>query len=194
VVYLYGKYTMTLHFIKSLTEAADRRELYQEKLAFKRDELEPVMSEATIKYHYDGLAAKYSERYNTGEGDPDFNYGGAVLHNTWFANLTPPRAANKPSGLSKSIIDQEYGDFDKFKAAVEKTAMGIQGSGWVYMDIEGKLHVIPNHEYKKSMKIALLIDWWEHAWALDYQQDKARYLANIWRIVNWDVVDIRLGV
>ena len=60
MVYLYGKYTMTLHFIKSLTEAADRRELYQEKLAFKRDELEPVMSEATIKYHYDGLAAKYS--------------------------------------------------------------------------------------------------------------------------------------
>jgi superoxide dismutase len=185
---------MTLHFIKSLTETADRRELYQEKLMFKRDELDPVMSETTIKYHYDGLAAKYSERYNAGEGDPDFNYGGAVLHNIWFANLTPPRAANKPTGLSKSIIDQEYGDFDKFKAAVEKTAMGIQGSGWVYMDTEGKLQVIPNHEYKKSMKIVLLIDWWEHAWALDYQSDKARYLSNIWRIINWDVVNIRLGV
>jgi superoxide dismutase len=194
VVYLYGKYIMALHFIKSLTETADRRELYQEKLAFGRDELDPVMSEETIKYHYDGLAAKYSERYNAGEGDADFNYGGAVLHNIWFSNLTPPRAANKPTGLSKSIIDQEYGDFDKFKAAVEKTAMGIQGSGWVYMDTAGKLHVIPNHEYKKSMKIALLIDWWEHAWALDYQQDKVKYLANIWRIINWDVVDIRLGV
>jgi superoxide dismutase, Fe-Mn family len=194
VVYLYGKYSMTLHFIKSLSESADRRELYQEKLAFNRDELAPVMSEDTLKYHYDGLAAKYSERYNAGEGDPDFNYGGAVLHNIWFANLTPPRAANKPTGLSKSIIDQEYGDFDKFKAAVEKTAMGIQGSGWVYMDTEGKLHVIPNHEYKKSMKITLLIDWWEHSWALDYQQDKAKYLANIWRIINWDVVNIRLGV
>ena len=185
---------MALHFIKSLTESADRRELYQEKLEFNRDELAPVMSEDTLKYHYDGLAAKYSERYNAGEGDPDFNYGGAVLHNIWFANLTPPRAANKPTGLSKSVIDQEYGDFDKFKAAVEKTAMGIQGSGWVYMDTEGKLRVIPNHEYKKSMKIALLIDWWEHAWALDYQQDKAKYLVNIWRIINWDVVNIRLGV
>jgi Fe-Mn family superoxide dismutase len=185
---------MALHFIKSLTETADRRELYQEKLAFNRDELAPVMSEDTIRYHYAGLAAKYSERYNAGEGDADFNYGGAVLHNIWFANLTPPRAANKPTGLSKSIIDQEYGDFDKFKATVEKTAMGIQGSGWVYMDTAGKLHVIPNHEYKKNMKIALLIDWWEHSWALDYQQDKAKYLANIWRIINWDVVDIRLGV
>jgi Fe-Mn family superoxide dismutase len=183
---------MSLHFIKSLTESTDKRELVQKKLSFKKDELDPVMSEDTLKYHFDGLAAKYFERYNAGEGDPDFNYGGAMLHNIWFANLTPPRAANKPEGLSKSIIDAEYGNFDKFKAEVEKTAMGIQGSGWVYMDIEGKLNVIPNHEYKKSMKIALLIDWWEHAWALDYQQDKAKYLSNIWRIVDWDVVDIRL--
>jgi Fe-Mn family superoxide dismutase len=185
---------MALHFIKSLTETADRRELYQEKLTFKRNELDPVMSEDTLKYHYDGLAAKYSERYNAGEGDADFNYGGAMLHNIFFANLTPARAANKPEGLSKSIIDDVYGDFEKFKIAFEKEAMAIQGSGWVYMDPAGKLHTIPNHEYKKSMKIALLIDWWEHAWALDYQQDKAKYLANIWRIIDWDVVNIRLGV
>jgi Fe-Mn family superoxide dismutase len=183
---------MTLHFIKSLTESADRRELYQEKLKFGKDELDPVMSEATIKYHYDGLAAKYSERYNAGEGDADFNYGGAVLHNIWFANLTPPRAANKPTGLSKSIIDQEYGDFDKFKTAVEKEFMAAQGSNWIYMDLDGNLHTIHNHEYRKDMKIALLIDAWEHAWALDYQQDKAKYLTNIWRIINWEVVDIRL--
>lgn len=185
---------MALHFIKSLTESADRREIYQEKLTFGKGDLEPVMSENTIKYHYDGLAAKYSERYNKGEGDPDFNYGGAILHNIWFANLTPPRAANKPEGLSKSLIDSKYGDFDKFKAAVEKIAMAIQGSGWVYMDTDGDIKTIPNHEYKKTMKIALLIDWWEHAWALDYQQDKAKYLANIWRIIDWEVVNIRLGV
>jgi superoxide dismutase, Fe-Mn family len=194
VVYLYGKYIMALHFIKSLTEAADRRELYQERLAFNRDELAPVMSEDTIRYHYDGLAAKYSERYNAGEGDADFNYGGAILHNIWFANLTPPRAANKPSGLSKSIIDDAYGDFEKFKTAFEKEFMAAQGSNWIYMDLDGNLHTIHNHEYKKSMKIALLVDGWEHAWALDYQQDKAKYLANIWRIIDWDVVNIRLGV
>jgi len=183
-----------LHFIKSLKESQDNREIYQEKLKFDKDDLAPVMSEATIKYHYDGLAAKYSERYNKGEGDADFNYGGAVLHNIWFANLTPPRAANKPAGLSKSIIDAKYGDFDKFKEAFEKEFMAAQGSNWIYMDITGELHTIHNHEYKKSMKIALLIDAWEHSWALDYQQDKAKYLANIWRIIDWDVVDIRLGV
>ncbi len=104
-----------LHFIKSLTESKNKSELRQDKLKFGKNELEPVMSEATIKYHYDGLAAKYSERYNKGEGDPDFNYGGTILHNLFFANLTPPRAANKPQGLSKSLIDEKYSSFDKFK-------------------------------------------------------------------------------
>jgi Fe-Mn family superoxide dismutase len=60
------------------------------------------------------------------------------------------------------------------------------------MDVAGKLHTIHNHEYKKEMKIALLIDAWEHAWALDYQQDKAKYLSNIWRIIDWSVVNDRL--
>ena len=183
---------LMLHFIKSITENTDRREIYQDKLKFDKKELEPVMSEATIKYHYDGLAAKYSERYNKGEGDADFNYGGAMLHNIFFSNLTPPRAANKPEGLSKSLIDEKYGDFDKFKEAVEKEFMAAQGSNWIYMDYDGKLHTIHNHEYRKGMKIALLIDAWEHAWALDYQQNKAKYLNNIWRIINWEVVDIRL--
>jgi superoxide dismutase len=185
---------MTLHFIKSLSESKDSREIYQDKLKFGKDEFAPVMSEATIKYHFNGLAAKYSERYNAGEGDPDFNFGGAMLHNIFFANLIPPQAANKPTGLSKSIIDDVYGDFDKFKAAFEKEFMAAQGSNWIYMDLDGNLHTIHNHEYKKTMQIALLVDGWEHAWALDYQQDKAQYLANIWRIINWDVVNIRLGV
>lgn len=185
---------MSYHFIKSLKESRSDRELVQDKLRFEQDELNPVISENTIKYHYTGLAAKYFERYNSGEGDADFNYGGAVLHNLYFGNLRPPAAANKPSGLSLSLIEEKYDNFDKFKEAVEKTAMAIQGSGWVYMDVNGEIKTIPNHEYKDSMKIALLIDWWEHAWALDYQQDKAGYLKNIWRIIDWEVVNIRLGV
>jgi Fe-Mn family superoxide dismutase len=183
---------MALHFIKSLTESEDKREIRQDKLKFEKTELDPVMSEATIKYHYDGLAAKYSERYNNGEGDADFNYGGAMLHNIFFANLTPPKSANKPEGLSKTLIEEKYGSFEKFKEAFEKEFMAAQGSNWIYMDYNGKLNTIHNHEYRKGMKIALLVDAWEHAWALDYQQNKAKYLNNIWRIINWNVVDIRL--
>lgn len=183
---------MGLHFIKSLTESKDTRELVQNKLSFKKDELEPVMSEATIKYHYDGLAAKYSERYNKGEGDSDFNYGGAILHNLFFDNLCPPRAANKPSGLGADLINKKYGKFETFKEEFEKEFMSAQGSNWIYMDTGGSIYTIHNHEYKKSMKIVLLIDAWEHAWALDYQQDKTKYLNNIWRIIDWDVINDRL--
>ena len=181
---------MALHFIKYLNEDTDTREIVQNKLSFGKEELDPVMSKDTLDYS--GLAAKYFERYNAGEGDAKFNYGGAMLHNLYFGNLTPPRAANRPSDAVGELINKVYDSFDKFKEAVEKEAMAIQGSGWIYMDTAGKLHTIPNHEYQKSMKIALLIDWWEHAWALDYQQDKAKYLANIWRIIDWTVVNDRL--
>jgi Fe-Mn family superoxide dismutase len=185
---------MSYHFIKYVKEGKDSREIRQEKLSFERDELDPVMSEATLKYHYDGLASKYFDRYNKGEGDADFNYGGAMLHNIFFTGLTPPRAANKPDGASQTLIESNYGSFDKFKEAFEKEFMAAQGSNWIYMDTKGDLHTIHNHQYRDSMKIVLLVDAWEHAWALDYQQDKAKYLDNIWRIIDWDVVNIRLGV
>jgi Fe-Mn family superoxide dismutase len=68
--------------------------------------------------------------------------------------------------------------------------MTIQGSGWIYMSRSGEIKIIKNHQIKKD--IALLIDWWEHAWALDYQSDKKSYLENIWRIINWDIVNTRL--
>ncbi len=68
--------------------------------------------------------------------------------------------------------------------------MAIQGSGWVYLSTKGEIKTIPNHQVRTD--IALLIDWWEHAWSLDYQSDKERYLDNIWRIINWDVINERL--
>ena len=181
-------------YVDIVVLAESKEKITQEPLKFKRTDLEPVLSEDAVKYHYDGLASKYFERYNAGEGDSSFNLGGAMLHNIFFGNLTSERSGNKPTGISLDLIDKKYGDFDKFKAAVEKKAMAIQGSGWVYMDTVGDLHDIANHEYRKTMKITLLIDWWEHSWFTDYGPDKAKYLNNIWRIIDWDVVNTRLGV
>lgn len=178
------------HYIH-LMEVA-QGDIKQDSLKFGKGDLHPVMSKETIEYHYNGLASKYFERYNKGEGDPKFNYGGAMLHNLFFGNLKSPGGTNKPIDQSRELIDSVYGDFEKFKEAVEKEFMAAQGSNWIYMDTKGKLHTIHNHEYKKDMKIALLIDAWEHAWALDYQQDKAKYLNNIWRIIDWSVVNERL--
>ena len=68
--------------------------------------------------------------------------------------------------------------------------MGIQGSGWVYLAKNGTIKTIPNHATRGD--IVLLVDWWEHAWALDYKSDKAKYLDNIWKILDWDKVNIRI--
>lgn len=165
----------------------------QDKLKFGKGDLHPVMSKETLDYHYSGLATKYFERYNKGEGDPKFNYGGAMLHNLFFGNLKPPSGTNKPKDASRDLIEKKHGDFDKFKEAFEKEFMAAQGSNWIYMDSKGNIKTIHNHEYKKDMDIMLLVDAWEHAWALDYQQDKTKYLSNIWRIIDWDAVNERLN-
>jgi Fe-Mn family superoxide dismutase len=171
---------------------ADQNRLTQLQLPYARGDLDPVISEDTIKYHYGKLYKTYVERFNNGEGDPDFNEAGAFLHRIYFEQFQSPSTSNNPEGLSEELILKHYEDFDKFKAEVEKAAMAIQGSGWVYLSRTGQIKTIKNHQIRSD--IILLIDWWEHAWALDYQADKAKYLNNIWRIINWTVINARLSV
>ena len=171
-----------------LTES--KKQLVLEKLPYSKDGLDPVMSKATIDYHYGKLAAGYVKRYNANEGNKKFNEAGAFLHNIFFPQLKEPKGTNNPTGASKELIERKFKSFDKFKEAFTKVAMGIQGSGWVYMSNNGSIKTIVNHEIKDD--IALLVDWWEHAWALDYEHDKSKYLNNIWRTINWDVVNTRL--
>ena len=52
------------------------------------------------------------------------------------------------------------------------------------------IKTIPNHQVRTD--ICVLVDWWEHVWATDYQWDKERYLDNIWKIIDWDVCNERL--
>jgi Fe-Mn family superoxide dismutase len=175
------------YFSTFLTE--EKAKLALMDLPYKKGDLEPVMSRETINYHYGKLAKGYVERYNKGEGDPKFNKAGAFLHNIFFPQLRPPVQSNKPSGELADMINSKFGSFDDFKNKVEEIAMKIQGSGWVYVTNTGEIKTIVNHEVRDD--IMLLIDWWEHAWALDYQADKKKYLKNIWRIINWDVVNKR---
>ena len=166
--------------------------LVLEKVNYNYDDLKPAMSRETLEYHRDNLANSYVKRFNNGEGDSDFNEAGAFLHNIFFPQFSAPKKANKPFGISKEIIDEKFESFDKFKEEFSKKAMSIQGSGWLYMDTSGEIKTIVNHQIKQ--KIALLVDWWEHAWALDYQSDKKRYLENIWKIIDWSVINDRLNL
>jgi len=177
--------------IVNLAEST-REELKQESLDYARDELSPVLSKQTLDYHYGKLARGYVDRYNKKEGNDAFNYGGAVLHNLYFPQLRPPRGSNGPTGSALEVINDKWQSFDKFKEEFSLEFMKAQGSNWIYMDSKGAIKVIHNHEYNRSMDIVLIFDGWEHAWALDYEHDKQKYLDNFWRIVNCEVVNQRL--
>ena len=174
-----------------LLEATTRpAKLETTPLPYGTKDLDPVMSDKTLDYHFEHLAKGYAKRYNAGEGNADFNRAGSFLHNKFFPQLRPPKGANRPRGAVLELIESRFKTYDLFRDAVKETAMKIQGSGWVYLSTGGDIKTIANHAVRTD--IALLIDWWEHAWALDYQSDKERYLDNIWRIIDWDVVNERL--
>lgn len=175
-----------------IIEAETKKEkLVLEPLPYEKTDLEPVMSKDTLDYHYSTLAKAYVDRYNKGEGDPDFNEAGAFLHNLYFPQLKKPSGSNRPFGASAEFINAHHDNLDKLKSEFEKIAMGIQVSGWVYLAKNGQIKTIKNHAIRQD--IVLLIDWWEHAWALDYQADKAKYLKNIWRAIDWSVINDRLN-
>ena len=160
-------------------------------LNFTESEVSPVMSQDTLDLHYENLAKGYAKRYNNNEGDKDFNYAGAFLHNTWFPQFREVRKNNPPNGPMLGFINKHFGSYDKFKNEIEETAMKIQGSGWAYLAYDGKIKTIKNHEVRDD--ILLLVDWWEHAWILDYGSDKKKYLSELWKIINWNVISTRLG-
>ena len=179
--------TDLIHIVEASTRPA---KLETTPLPYAKKDLDPVLSEASLDYHYEHLARGYAKRYNAGEGNADFNRAGSFLHNKFFPQLRPPKGANRPKGAVLELIEQHFKTYEDFKAAFKETAMKIQGSGWVYLSTNGEIKTIANHAVRTD--ICVLVDWWEHVWATDYQWDKERYLDNIWRIIDWDVCNQRL--
>jgi superoxide dismutase, Fe-Mn family len=178
----------------NLVEAKNKPEkLTLEKLPYGISDLAPVLSKANVDYHYNVLSAGYVNRYNNKEGDPVFNYGGAMLHNIFWQQLQPPKGANLPTGTSKEFIDNNFKSYNNFKDELLKTAMTIQGSGWVYLSKSGKIKTTPNQSYQTD--ILLAIDMWEHSFT-DYipaKDAKKKYISNMLKIINWSVISDRLN-
>jgi Fe-Mn family superoxide dismutase len=173
----------------NLLEEKNKETLVQAKLPYKETDLAPVKSKATLEYHYGQLYKGYVDRYNKGEGDADFNKAGAFLHNIYFTQFHHPKT-QKPTGAILNLILRNHKSFADFKNKFKEEAMKIQGSGWIYLSKSGQIKTIRNHAIRTD--IALLVDWWEHAWALDYQSHKAKYLDNIWRIIDWNEINKKL--
>ena len=122
--------------------------------------------------------------------DLAFNLGGHVNHSIFWQNLSPE--GGEVSGNLLAAIDEYFGNFEAFKSHFSAAAVGIQGSGWAYLawDALGNRLVI-GQLYDQQGNIALgnipllMLDMWEHAFYLDYQNVKADYVKAFWNIVNW---------
>lgn len=178
------------NFIRKLDESVKHKTLTQDKLNYKQDDLAPSLSRDSVNFHYGKLYKGYVERYNKGEGDSSFNEAGAFLHSLYFGQFKPFKGSNKPDGDTADLINDNFKSWDKFTAEFEKEAIGIQGSGWIYLSKNGQIKTIKNHQIKTD--ILFLIDWWEHSWVLDYEADKKAYLAGQWKIIDWTIINNRI--
>lgn len=178
------------NFIKTIVEGRTPKTLEQIKLPYAKDSLGRSLSKKTLDYHFGQLYKGYVDRFNKGEGDADFNEAGAFLHGIYFSQFKSPSNNNKPTGSILELIESKFKSWDNFKEKFQIEAMKIQGSGWVYLSKNGEIKTIVNHQIKQD--IVLLIDWWEHAWALDYQADKKKYLENQWKIIDWSVISSKI--
>jgi Fe-Mn family superoxide dismutase len=129
--------------------------------------------------------------------DLAFNLGGHVNHSIFWKNLSAS-GGDKPSGELAAAIDEYFGSFDGFRAHFSANAMGIQGSGWSILawDVLGQRLIIEQLYDQQGNLVAasvplLMLDMWEHAFYLDYQNVKADYVAAFWNIVSWQDVQAR---
>ena len=129
--------------------------------------------------------------------DLAFNLGGHVNHSIFWKNLSAS-GGEKPTGELAAAIDEYFGSFDSFRAHFSANAMGIQGSGWSILawDVLGQRLIIEQLYDQQGNLVAasvplLMLDMWEHAFYLDYQNVKADYVAAFWNIVSWQDVQAR---
>ncbi len=126
------------------------------------------------------------------------NGGGFYNHNLYWENMNLS-GAKEPTGTLLSKIESTFGSFTNLKAEMEKTGLGRLGSGysWLCQKKDGTLVVLAtlNQDCPLSddLKPLLVVDVWEHAYYLKYQNRRAEYLNSWWNIVNWDVVQNRFN-
>lgn len=95
------------------------------------------------------------------------------------------------------LINKNFGNFETFKEKFTQAGTTLFGSGWVWLVQDGeKLEIIalpnagtPIQEGKYPL---LTMDVWEHAYYLDTQNARPKYIENFWKLVNWDVVEQRI--
>ena len=190
-------------------------------LPYAYDALEPFIDTLTMQIHHDKHHQAYVTNLNTAlEKHPELagktleallgdlnavpedirtavrNHGGGTWNHNLFWQLMAPKAGGDPKGALAKALDAGFGGIANFKAEFEKAAMGRFGSGWAWLVKKNdKLSIVSTANQdtplSEGLTPLLVVDVWEHAYYLKYQNRRAEYVTNWWNVVNWKAVASR---
>ncbi|MDZ7271701.1 MAG: superoxide dismutase [candidate division KSB1 bacterium] len=187
-------------------------------LPYPYDALEPIIDEQTMRLHHDMHHAAYVKGLNEAErllaearGSGNFQYikhlerevafhgSGHILHSLFWQNLSP-RGGGMPKGRLMKAIVRRFGSFDAFKAQLSAASKAVEGSGWgvlAYVPFFGTLEVLQAEKHQDLTQWGaaplLVIDVWEHAYYLKYQNRRGEYVDKLFDIINWEDVAERFA-
>ncbi len=185
-------------------------------LPYAYNALEPVIDEQTMHLHHDKHHAGYVKGLNATEKklaeaqkmqnfsaikslerDLAFHGSGHILHSIFWNNLSP-ESKDKPDGTLIQAIATEFGSFENFKSQMIAATESVEGSGWgifAYHTILQKLVILQAEKHQNLTQWGaiplLVIDVWEHAYYLKYQNRRDDFIKNVFAIINWDDVCLR---
>jgi len=190
------------------------------QLKYAYSELAPYMSEQQLTIHHQKHHQAYvnganailqkldKARKENAELDIkstlkelSFNIGGHLLHSSFWGNLAPPNkgGGGKPGGTLGTALDKEFGSFDRFKKEFSQAASSVEGSGWAALTLcrqTGRPIIMQVEKHNTNVyptfRILMVLDVFEHAYYLDYKNDRGKFVEAFWNIVNWDEIGKRL--
>lgn len=181
------------------------------KLPYELDALEPFMSKTTLEYHYGKHHQAYVNNLNGLIQGTEFekttleeivlkskggifNNGAQVWNHTFFFFQFNKNGLKEPEGKLKAAIENAFGSFDAFKEQFSKAAATLFGSGWAWLvqNSDGSLGIVQTSNAGNPMtdgaKPLMTCDVWEHAYYLDKQNLRPKYIEDFWNILDWSVV------
>ncbi|MBI2908777.1 MAG: superoxide dismutase [Chloroflexi bacterium] len=196
----------------------DTSKMYElPRLPYGYGDLAPYISEEQLRIHhtkhhqaYVNGANAIIERFDKARKDGvdldmkatlkelSFQLGGHELHSTFWQNLAPAGngGGGQPTGMLRDAMMREYGSFERFRKEFTQAAVSVEGSGWAvltYCEVSHRIGVMQvekhNVNFPVGSPLLMALDVWEHAYYLDYKNDRAKFVEAFWNIVNWDIVD-----
>ncbi len=180
-------------------------------LPYAKDALQPHISAETIEYHYGKHHQTYVTNLNNLIKNTEFenmslddtimkssggifNNAAQVWNHTFYWKCLSPNGGGAPSGALAAAINAKWSNFEAFKEAFTKAAIGTFGSGWAWLvkNKAGELEIVSTSNAATPMtsgqKALLTCDVWEHAYYVDYRNARPKYVEAFWNLVNWDFV------